>query len=140
MPRLKSRPKNKFKRDELVVCFTTVGVPYDIAAEGVIKKGTRLRGNHPWVREFPQYFCSVDTPDDEWPNEFAGVGRPTPHEPATNIPETLPDNELVLCVQNITYGIGPGLAFEKGRRYRKSTNADAIKRHPECFEEVVSRG
>lgn len=51
--------------------------------EGVVRKGTKLGGNHPWVREWPQHFIDAGTPDDEWPNEFLGLAEPPPHDIGT---------------------------------------------------------
>jgi hypothetical protein len=138
MPRL--RTKASFTRDQIVVCWRTIGVSYDIVPEGVIRKGTRLRGNHPWVREFPEHFIDADTPDDEWPNEFAGLAEPPPYESHVHLPDRLPDDELVRCVNSITVGFGGGLGFEKGQLYPKTKAAEMLERFPECFEEVQSNG
>jgi hypothetical protein len=92
MPR--QRTKNRFKADQLVVCWQTAGVDDAIVPGGVIRKGTRLRGGHPWVKEFPQFFVAADTPDDEWPSPFEGLARGAPYEPAAPILEPLPPEEL----------------------------------------------
>lgn len=60
MPRVK--PKLKFGRNDVVVCWRTIGVGDDVHPDGVIKRGTRLRGNHPWVRMFPDAFILENTP------------------------------------------------------------------------------
>jgi hypothetical protein len=135
MPRL--RPKHKFKADQLVVCWQTGGVDDTIVPDGVIFKGTRLRGNHPWVKAYPQFFVAADTADDELPSPFEGLGRGAPYEPATTILEQLPPEELVECTNSITVGLGGVLGFEKGRRYPKTKAAEFIERFPECFREVT---
>jgi hypothetical protein len=134
MPRL--RAKKKFKPGQTAVCWRAFGAPSSVVPEGVIRKGTRLRGNHPWVREFPEHFIDAGTPDDEWPNEFAGLVEPPPHESHVNVLDRLPADELVRCVNSITVGLGGGLGFEKGKLYPKTKAAEMLERFPDCFEEV----
>jgi hypothetical protein len=53
----------KFKDDELIVCYESFssGDP----ELGGCARGTRLRGDHPKVVKWPQFFVRADTPDDE---------------------------------------------------------------------------
>jgi hypothetical protein len=135
MPRL--RTKNKFKRDQTVVCWRTFGAPYSLVPDGVVRKGTKLRGNHPWVKEFPEHFMDADTPDDEWPNEFVGLAEPPPNESHHKLRDRLPADQLVRCVNSITVGLGGRLGFEKRKLYPKTSAAEMLERFPDCFEEVT---
>jgi hypothetical protein len=47
MPRLRTKNKNKFKPGQTVVCWRTFGAPSNVVPEGVVRKGTKLGGNHP---------------------------------------------------------------------------------------------
>ena len=138
MPRLKpkSKPKSPFRKDQLVVAWRSLGVSYDISPSGFISKGTRLRGDHLWVREFPDSFIPDDTPSDEIPNEFVGLGAPEPHESHITILERLPADQLIRCTHNIATAPGV-LGFEKGRVYQRKGNEFVINKYPECFEDVT---
>jgi hypothetical protein len=135
MPRL--RAKKKFKANQTVVCWRTFGALSNVVPEGVVRKGTKLGGGHPWVREFAQHFIDAGTPDDEWPNEFVGLAEPPPHESHVNVLDRLPADELVRCVNSITVGLGGRLGFEKGKLYPKTNAAEMLDRFPDCFEEVT---
>ena len=129
------RTKTKFKPNQ--ICWRTFGAPSSVVPEGVVHKGTKLLGGHPWVREFPQHFIDADTPDDEFPSEFVGLAEPPPHESHVNVLDRLPADELVRCVNSITVGLGGGIGFEKGKIYPKTRAAEMLERFPDCFEEVT---
>jgi hypothetical protein len=138
----RTKTKPKFGRNEIVVCWQTIGVDESISPEGVIKKGTRLKAGHRWVREFPHMFIPEDTPDDEWPSPFADLRlAPVKHENADiTIAEKLPADQLIRCTHSIG-GLGGTLLFQKGREYKRdAVPADLIERFPECWEEVTEDG
>jgi hypothetical protein len=58
MPALKQKPK----ADTLYVCFESFASD---SRDGNCARGTRLRGDHPIVRNYPQFFVPDGTPDDE---------------------------------------------------------------------------
>jgi hypothetical protein len=60
MPSVNKRPRHA--EGALLVCLESFA---SSEPEGGCAQGTRLRGNHPKVNRWPQYFAPADTPDDE---------------------------------------------------------------------------
>jgi hypothetical protein len=135
MPRL--RPKHKFKPDQLVICWQTAGVDEAIVPNGVIFKGTRLRGNHPWVKEYPQSSSPPTRPTTNCRAHSKGWAeghrmslprRSSSHcrQKSSSSARTRSRSELAVCSDS-----------RKGRRYPKTKAAEFIERVPECFREVT---
>jgi hypothetical protein len=118
MPRV--LPKTPpFKPEEMVVAWTTFAAD-DLPLPGVMRRGTKLRGDHPAVLGHPNYFCSADLPDDEMPNDFTYAEEPPQHEHEfVRILERLPDDQLMEATADVSYGLG-GTVVRKGERLAKS--------------------
>jgi hypothetical protein len=76
MPVLKQKPR----ADTLYVCFESFATSDpELAGCG---KGTRLRGDHPVVKRWPQFFVRADSADDEIAEArrafYADAGSPPP--------------------------------------------------------------
>jgi hypothetical protein len=73
MPRVLKRPK--VEADRLYRCWMPFSGDDDNGVPVTIQSGTRLLGNHPAVRKWPQFFVSDDAPDDEELHEPRHLGR-----------------------------------------------------------------
>lgn len=69
--------KPKIADDEIFVCAHAFAAgPHD-----VVRRGTRLRGSNPLVRQFPAMFVPDGTPEAEWPSEWGTVPERVDHAP-----------------------------------------------------------
>ena len=116
--RLSKRPK--FGPDEIVIATQGIAV-----GDFVIPRGTRLRGEHPVVRQVPQHFVPDGTPASEWPSMWASIPEPA-QEPAPRPP--IPDEEAAVAVEAFTYG---NRHVPKGARLRRDD--ELVKAHPLLF-------
>jgi hypothetical protein len=55
--------KPRFAAGELVVCIESFSSSYEDYSG--CRRGTKLRGDHPIVKRWPQYFLPADSSDDE---------------------------------------------------------------------------
>jgi hypothetical protein len=132
MPRV--QPKPKFKDDQLVVCWTDFAAD-DVPPPGVIKRGTKLRGDHPAVRAHSNYFVDANTPDDHIPSPFTFMADPPEHEHEfIQVLERLPDDQLM----EATVDFSPGLGSEVIRKGTRLPKDDwRVRRVPEWFKPVI---
>jgi len=125
----------KFRDDEVAVAWQTFagdGIPE------VIKRGTRLRGNHPAVRRWPQFFVADGTPANEWPtnDDLPGVKEAAAEadrrfraEQAQKYP-TVPAEEAVVCIQGFAIG---QVAVQEGEVRRR--DSEIVQKYPQYFAE-----
>lgn len=123
----------KFKDDEVVVSWQT------FAGEGideVIKRGTRLRGAHPAVRRWPQFFVADGTPEKEWPGLLDATIEHSQKVAAERAAEnerkypTIPADEVVVCIQGFRAGF---TSVDEGARRRRTD--PVVKKYPQFFGE-----
>ena len=118
MPRVLPK-KPPFKPQEMVVAWTTFAAD-DLPPPGVMKRGTKLRGDHPAVVGHSNYFVSADLPDNEIPNDFTFMPEPPQHEHEhIRILERLPDDQLMEAVCDLSIGFG-GDVIRKGTKLPKT--------------------
>jgi hypothetical protein len=136
MPRV--LPKElPFKPDQMVVAWTTFAAE-DLPPPGVMKRGTKLRGDHPAVVSHPNFFVSAELPDDEMPNDFTFMPEPPQHEHEyIQIVNQLPDGELVEATCDFSIGYG-GDTVRKGQKFNPTDWR--VKAAAEYFKPVVSEG
>jgi hypothetical protein len=112
------RARTKATESEHVICVQSFAAD-DVPPPGVVKRLTRLRGDHPIVRAHPGYFASADLGDNELPNEHHFVPDPEQHESDVRILERLPDNQLMEAVCDLSIGVGGGDTIRKARSFGK---------------------
>ena len=109
----------KFQDDEVVVATQGIAM-----GEYVVSRGTRLRGDHPLVRQLPQHFVADGVPEGEWPNMWATMREPA-QEPAR---QEIPDAEAVVAIESFLAG---HRHVPKGARLRRDD--PLVKAHPQLF-------
>jgi hypothetical protein len=102
--------KQQWRGDEIVVAWQSFATQTD-----TIIAGTRLRGDHPMVREFPQHFVPADTPQSEMPTVWDFVPEPNPGTFIRSAGADIPDEEAAICHTAFTRGIH---VVGKGERRR----------------------
>ena len=117
MPRVLPK-KPLFKPEEMVVAWTTFAAD-DLPPPGVMKRGTKLRGDHPAVVGHNNYFVSADLPDNEIANDFTFMPESPQHEHEfIRILDQLPDDQLMEATADISIRYG-GETIRKGFKVRK---------------------
>src|SRR5919108_3429548 len=105
MPRVLPK-KPPFKPEEMVVAWTTFAAD-DLPPPGVMKRGTKLRGDHPAVVGHNNYFVSADLPDNEIANDFTFMPESPQHEHEfIRILDQLPDDQLMEATADISIRYG----------------------------------
>jgi len=126
----------KFKDDEVVVAVTSFAGDGGAAGDLTIIKGHELRGNHPAVRKWPQFFVPIGTPRSEWPAEFdvaaiAKIEDERRRESDRRYPQ-IPADEAVVCIQGFQ---AMGFAsVSPGERRRRDD--PIVKKFPQYFGEL----
>jgi hypothetical protein len=123
----------KFKDDEVVVATTSGafdGVP------GVVLRGQQLRGNHPAVKNWPQFFVPFGTPSVEWPPEgnLAAIEKieEERHRESDRMYPQIPPEEAVVCIQDFqASAFAPVSAGDRRRR-----SDPIVKKFPQYFGEL----
>lgn len=135
-----TKRKNKIKADELYVAWQDFAADdlVGVFGYGVVKQGMRLRGDHIAVRLHPGNFVPADTPADEMPSHLDGLqAPPVDHTsyPQVRLLETLPDEQLMEAIEDLSYGLGGGKDVRRGQRLRKDDWR--VKAGPEWYKPVV---
>jgi hypothetical protein len=127
----------KFADDEVVVCFEPFHSGH-VDGPNVCAPGTRLRGDHPYVRNSPQYFVRDGTPADEVARLRVALiqeaekdvpqHRAADPEKPTEIAKPLRDEDALVCIAGAAAG---------ERVHRHSLAAET---RPELYQAIVPPG
>jgi hypothetical protein len=103
--------------------------------DGVIRRGDRLRGTHPAVKRWPQFFVEDGTPEGEWPGLLDGTEEQLAPMYAERAAEqerkypTIPESEVVICIEG--FGVLGSAFVEVGARRRRTD--PIVKKYPQFF-------
>ena len=132
-----SKPSKAPKPDPgaIFVCVVSFG-----SVHGIIREGTRLRGDHPAVVDYEKFFAPDGSPDDEIARKRNIASAPAPVPPPTpalSRVRKMSVAEAVVCVKGFPAGglmapVFAGKLFPKGHalvkrypaRFRPATEAD----------------
>lgn len=102
----------------------------------VINRGDRLRGTHPAVKRWPEYFVEDGTPKAEWPGLLDGAIEDGARRAEAERLEELrrnppiPESEIVVCTEDLMVGFG---RISAGTRHRRTD--PLVKKYPQFFSE-----
>lgn len=121
-----------FKDDQVVIAWTSFAVD---GVGDVIRKGTKLRANHPAVRKAPQFFVPDGTLEAEWPSEFDRAVEESMRtdaqekaERARHSPPPIPEDRAVEVIEAFRIGFD---TYNVGRRFDRDD--ELVQVHPEYF-------
>jgi hypothetical protein len=83
-------------------------------------------------KEHPSYFVDANIPPIEWPNMWADVPDPAPHEPMAAVAELPPIERRVEAIQSFSVGLGIGRATVQ-RGEILDEDHEIVRANPELF-------
>lgn len=108
---VRAKPKPEPEPEKVYVATTSFASEHPVP-HLVVRRGTRLKGDHPAVAAFFESFVEDGVPPSEWPRP---APREAPQEPPAfhRIAEAIPDEECAIAM--FAYSKG-SLGIAKGER------------------------
>jgi hypothetical protein len=120
------KPKPVFEPDQIVV--SRMGFA---AGDWTVRRGERLRGDHPVVLAQASFFIDANTPRSEWPDEFSYT--PPPHEAEVDAREEIPARDRVFATIDFQAVLGVNSRYIR-RGQVLNRNDPLVRAHVDCFE------